>query len=249
MSRFAPAMQIITTEDGSHTLFAEQFNEIYHSRHGAIQESQHVFIKMGLDYVLEQKKDRQLAASSPSPLERELEGEAVSILEIGFGTGLNALLTMLQAEKRNLKLNYTTIELYPVDITTIKELNYTQQLGYEYCYGPYHSMHLVRWNEAHDVTPHFNFKKINASVIEHRVEPESFDLIYFDAFAPDNQPEMWSVDVFKAMHRALKTGGVLVTYCSKGVVQRTMKEAGFTVEKTPGPPGKREMLRAIKYGL
>ena len=225
-------MQIITTEDGSHTLFAEQFNEIYHSRHGAIQESQHVFIKMGLDYVLEQNKTN-----------------TANILEIGFGTGLNALLTMLQAEKQNLKINYTTIELYPVDIATIKELNYTQQLGYEYCYGPYHSMHLVRWNEAHDVTPHFNFKKINASVIEHRFEPESFDLIYFDAFAPDNQPEMWSVDVFKAMHQALKTGGVLVTYCSKGVVQRTMKEAGFTVEKTPGPPGKREMLRAIKNGL
>jgi tRNA U34 5-methylaminomethyl-2-thiouridine-forming methyltransferase MnmC len=225
-------MQIITTEDGSHTLFAEQFNEIYHSRHGAIQESQHVFIKTGLDYVLEQNKTN-----------------TASILEIGFGTGLNALLTMLQAEKRNLKINYTTIELYPVDIATIKELNYTQQLGYEYCYGPYHSMHLVRWNEAHDVTPHFNFKKINASVIEHRFEPESFDLIYFDAFAPDNQPEMWSVDVFKAMYRALKTGGILVTYCSKGVVQRTMKEAGFAVEKTPGPPGKREMLRAIKNRL
>lgn len=232
MSRFVPDMQIITTEDGSHTLFAEQFNEIYHSRHGAIQESQHVFIKTGLDYVLEQNKTN-----------------TASILEIGFGTGLNALLTMLQAEKRNLKINYTTIELYPVDIATIKELNYTQQLGYEYCYGPYHSMHLVRWNEAHDVTPHFNFKKINASVIEHRFEPESFDLIYFDAFAPDNQPEMWSVDVFKAMYRALKPGGILVTYCSKGVVQRAMKEAGFTVEKTPGPPGKREMLRSVKNGL
>lgn len=239
-------MQIITTEDGSHTLFAEQFNEIYHSRHGAIQESQHVFIKTGLDYVLQHKIKEPLAVSPPSPLERELEGVAATILEIGFGTGLNALLTMIEAEKRNLKINYTTIELYPVNIATIKELNYTQQLGYEYCYGPYHSMHLVRWNEAHDVTPHFNFKKINASVLEHTFEPESFDLIYFDAFAPDNQPEMWSVDVFRKMHTALRTSGILVTYCSKGVVQRTMKESGFTVEKTPGPPGKREMLRAIK---
>ena len=225
-------MQIITTEDGSHTLFAEQFNEIYHSRHGAIQESQHVFIKTGLDYVLEQNKTN-----------------TATILEIGFGTGLNALLTMIEAEKRNLKINYTTIELYPVDIATIKELNYTQQLGYEYCYGPYHSMHLVRWNEAHDVTPNFNFKKINTSVLECMFEPESFDLIYFDAFAPDNQPEMWSVDVFRKMYTALRTGGILVTYCSKGVVQRTMKEAGFTVEKTPGPPGKREMLRTAKNGL
>lgn len=240
-------MQIITTEDGSHTLFAEQFNEIYHSRHGAIQESQHVFIHTGLDYVLQQKIKEPLAVSPPSPLERELE--AATILEIGFGTGLNALLTMIEAEKRNLRINYTTIELYPVDIATIKELNYTQQLGYEYCYGPYHSMHLVRWNEAHDVTPNFNFKKINASVLEHTFEPESFDLIYFDAFAPDNQPEMWSVDVFRKMHAALRNGGILVTYCSKGVVQRSMKAAGFTVEKTPGPPGKREMLRAIKNGL
>lgn len=242
-------MQIITTEDGSNTLFSEQFNEIYHSRHGAIQESLHVFIKTGLDYVLEQKRDRLLAVNPPSSLERELEGEAVSILEIGFGTGLNALLTMLEAEKRNLKIYYTTIELYPVDIVTIKELNYTQQLGYEFCYGPYHSMHLVRWNEAHDVTPHFNFKKINASVPEYSFEPNSFDIIYFDAFAPDNQPEMWTADVFRKMHVALRTGGILVTYCSKGSVQRAMKEAGFTVQKTPGPPGKREMLRAFKNGL
>ena len=145
-------MQIITTRDGSHTLFSEQFNEVYHSRHGAIEESKHVFIKSGLDFVL----------SSPLGEDaRRADGVDVRIFELGFGTGLNALLTMLQAEKRNIKIDYTTIEQLPVDIDTIKGLNYTDQLGFEFCYGPYHTLHLVRWNEKHQVTPHFSFKKIN----------------------------------------------------------------------------------------
>ena len=136
-------MQIITTGDGSHTLFSEQFDEVYHSRHGAIVESKHVFIESGLNY---------------------FPTSEIKILEIGFGTGLNTLLTMLEAEKQNLKIDYTTIELFPVDIDTIKALNYTQQLGYEFCYGPYHSLHLVRWNEMHQLTSSFNFKKINESI-------------------------------------------------------------------------------------
>ncbi|HLP50125.1 MAG TPA: tRNA (5-methylaminomethyl-2-thiouridine)(34)-methyltransferase MnmD [Chitinophagales bacterium] len=222
-------MQIITTQDGSHTLFNEQFNEIYHSRHGAIRESLHVFIKQGLDYIVEGANANE-----------------VRILEIGFGTGLNALLTMLEAEKRHLNIDYTTLELYPIDIATIKELNYTQQLGYEFCYGPYHSLHLVRWNEAHAVTPNFTFKKVNESVFTYELPACKFDIIYFDAFAPDNQPEMWTADTFRKMYAAMRPDGVLVTYCSKSIVQRAMREAGLVVEKLPGPPGKREMLRAMK---
>ncbi len=223
-------MQIITTKDGSHTLFSEQFNEIYHSRHGAIQESKHVFIEAGLNTVLNELPQQ----------------EPIKIFEVGFGTGLNALLTMLEAEKRDLKVSYTSIELYPVEIETIKALNYTDILGYQFCYGPYHSLHLVRWEEEHPVTPHFAFKKINASLLEYKLPAEAYHLIYFDAFAPEHQPEMWSGTVFKKMHEALKPGGVLVTYCSKSIVQRAMKEAGFSLEKLPGPPGKREMLRARK---
>jgi len=230
-------MQIITTGDGSHALFSEQFNEVYKSRHGAIEESKHVFIKSGLDYVL----------SSPLGEDaRRADGVAVRIFELGFGTGLNALLTMLEAERRNIKIDYTTIELYPVDIDTIKALNYTQQLGYEYCYGPYHSLHLVRWNETHEITKYFSFKKIQNSVFNQSLISNHYSLIYFDAFAYTHQPEMWSAEVFKKMYNALEPNGILVTYSSKVVVQKAMKEAGFTIEKIPGPPGRREMVRAHK---
>jgi len=230
-------VEIITTGDGSHTLFSEQFNEIYHSRHGAIQESRHVYVMQGLDYVL----------SSPLGEDaRRADGVAVRILEIGFGTGLNTLLTMLEAEKRNLRVEYTALELYPVAIETIKELNYTQQLGYEYCYGPYHSLHLVRWNEMHELTHYFSFKKVNESVFTYHISLATYHLIYFDAFAPNHQPEMWTAEVFQKMYDSLVPGGILVTYCSKGDVQRAMKVAGFTEEKLQGPPGKKEMLRAHK---
>lgn len=218
-------MQIITTQDGSHTLFSETFNEIYHSRHGAIQESKHVFIKNGLEY---------------------FNLSAMKIFEVGFGTGLNALLTMLEAEKRKIKIEYEAIELYPVAIETIKELNYTQQLGYEFCYGPYHSLHLCKWNETHEITPNFKFKKVNESLLHWQLPTGYFILIYFDAFAPTHQPEMWTAAIFQKMFDALVPNGILVTYCSKSSVQHSMKEAGFTIEKLQGPQGKREMIRALK---
>jgi tRNA U34 5-methylaminomethyl-2-thiouridine-forming methyltransferase MnmC len=225
-------IEIITTGDGSHTLFSEQFNEVYHSRHGAIEESKHVFIKQGLDYILS------------SPLGKN--GNTVRIFELGFGTGLNALLTMLEAEKRNIKIEYTTIESFPIPIETIKALNYTDILGFEFCYGPYHTLHLVRWNEMHPITPHFSFKKINDSVFNSEIRNPNSEIIYWDAFAPTHQPEMWTTEVFKKMYDALVPGGILVTYCSKVSAQKAMKEAGFVIEKTPGPLGRREMVRAHK---
>ena len=226
-------MQIITTKDGSHTLFSEQFNEVYHSRHGAIEESKHVFIKSGLNFVF----------PSPDSEEGARRADEVKIFELGFGTGLNTLLTMLEAEKRNIKIYYTAIELYPVDIDTIKALNYTQQLGYEFCYGPYHTLHLVRWNEKHQITPLFSFKKIQDSVFNHSLLANHYSLIYFDAFAYTHQPEIWSAEIFKKMYDALEPNGILVTYSSKVVIQKAMKQAGFTIEKIPGPPGRREMVR------
>lgn len=226
-------MEIITTKDGSHTLYSEKFNEIYHSRHGAIQESRHVFLLNGLDYGL------------ANVLKPEDEGR-LRIFEVGFGTGLNALLTMLEVERRNLKIAYEAIELYPIKIETIKELNYTQELGYEFCYGPYHTLHLCRWGEWHDVTLHFKFMKREGAVMDAALPESDFHLIYFDAFAPEHQPEMWTEEVFQRMFSMLKPGGVLVTYCSKSVVQKAMKAAGFTIKKLQGPPGKREMIQAHK---
>lgn len=225
-------MQIITTADGSHTLFSEKFNEIYHSNKGAIQESRHVFIQNGLEYAIHSLK---------------LTGdERVRVFEMGFGTGLNALLTMLEGEKRSINLYYETIELYPVPIETIKALNYTNLLGYEHCYGPYHTMHLCTWNKAHPITPGFTFKKLNDSISNVQLQEHNFHVIYFDAFAPEAQPELWSAEVMKKMHELLAPNGVLVSYCSKVIFQKALKEVGFTVEKLPGPPGKREMVRAIK---
>ena len=218
-------MQIITTQDGSHTLFSEAFNEIYHSRYGAIQEGMHVFIKSGLEH---------------------LNLPTLKIFEVGFGTGLNALLTMIEADKREIKIEYETIELYPVPIETIKELNYTRQPGYEFCYVPYHTLHLCAWNESHEVTPNFRFKKINKSLLSYSPSVNSYSLIYFDAFAPTHQAEMWTKEIFRKLFDSLLPNGILVTYCSKSSVQYAMREAGFTIEKLQGPPGKREMLRARK---
>ncbi len=218
-------MKIFTTGDGSDTIFSDVFNEVYHSRNGAIQESQHVFIKNGLNF---------------------FSSDRVKILEVGFGTGLNALLTMLEAESKNIAVDYTAIELYPLSIERVKSLNYTNQLGYEFCYGPYHTLHLCRWNEVHEISNSFLFKKINESLFTYSPADNSFDIIYFDAFAPENQPEMWTLDVFLKLFKALTAKGILVTYCSKSAVQKTLKQAGFVIEKLQGPYGRKEMLRARK---
>lgn len=221
-------MRIITTADGSHTLFSDEFNEIYHSQHGAIQESQHVFIQHGLEYVL------SLGLVQP-----------IHIFEVGFGTGLNALLTLIKAIELNVKVYYETVELCPVPLEVIKELNYTQLLQNEKYRPPFHSMHLSTWGTENIITPNFTLKKINVSLAEYP-KNRSFNLIYFDAFAPQYQPEMWTEEVFAKMNSLLNTGGVLVSYCAQSFFQKTLKQCGFKVEKLAGPPGKREMVRAIK---
>jgi tRNA U34 5-methylaminomethyl-2-thiouridine-forming methyltransferase MnmC len=213
------------TADGSHTLFMPGLDETYHSTHGAIQEAEHVFIKAGLKY---------------------FDLKELNILEIGFGTGLNSFLTFLESQKNKILINYTSLEAFPLKLDLIKELNYTQQLSLEKKDDKvYKMMHEIEWGEYHQISSNFKLKKL-AEKLEKFSPTEKYDLIYFDAFGPRVQPEMWTVPVFKKMYNCLNENGILVTYCAKGTVKRGLKEVGFNIESLPGPPGKREMTRAQK---
>jgi tRNA U34 5-methylaminomethyl-2-thiouridine-forming methyltransferase MnmC len=225
-------MYIITTKDGSHSLFSEQYDEIYHSGNGAIQESTHVFINSGFQYALR--------TFQPWP------ETALKIFEVGFGTGLNALLTYIAALQNDVEIYYETIERYPVPVGVINQLNYSVMLEGDKHRDIYHALHLYPWNEVHDIAPFFKFKKMEDSFLSFEPQSNYFHLIYFDAFAPENQPEMWTLEMMRKIYDALVPNGIMVSYCSKSVFRKTLIEAGFTVEKLPGPPGKREMVRAIK---
>jgi len=215
---------LFVTQDGSHSLFSAQIGEAYHSRHGAIQESQHVFIKMGLQEIVKTNRE-------------------VKILEIGLGTGLNALLSMLQASAEKCKVSYTAVEAYPISIDQVRSLNYLQMLDAADLAPEFLQMHLSPWQEFVQLTDDFEIYKCS-SQIENCTFDRAYDCIYFDAFAPQAQPELWTTTIFEKMFQFCKPGGILVTYCAKGDVRRNMISAGFEVEKVPGPPGKREMLRA-----
>lgn len=214
--------KIITTADGSTTIRLQEWDEQYHSKHGAIQEAFHVFIKAGLSL---------------------FDSKAVSVLEIGFGTGLNAFITLLEAEKRSLSIRYEAVEAYPVSVDEAEKMNYPEQLGIPS--SGFMQLHTSNWEQDEKITPNFILKK-RKQFFQEITDTEAFDLVYFDAFGARVQPELWSVSVFQKMYNALKPNGFLVTYSSKGSVRRAMLEAGFLVEKLPGPPGKREMLRAVK---
>ena len=216
--------RIITTADGSTTIQIEDWNEQYHSLHGAIQEAQHVFIKNGLHCI---------------------DKNELSILEIGFGTGLNAFITLLEAEKCQQYINYVGVEAYPVISDEIAELNYVQQLNVENHAGFFQQMHEIPWEKEHRVSPYFTLTK-QQKLFSDISDVAAFDLIYFDAFGARVQPELWTEAIFKLMFNAIKPEGVLVTYAAKGSVRRAMLSVGFSVEKLQGPPGKREMLRARK---
>ena len=215
---------IIQTRDGSTTIQIEEWDECYHSRFGAIQEAQHVFIKNGLSL---------------------FENSSISILEIGFGTGLNAFITFLESKKLNQIIEYTGVEAYPVSPEEVQLMNYVPELNAEKESAVFVKMHECNWEEPIAMREDFVFTKRKQffAAID---DVETFDLIYFDAFGFDVQPELWSTAIFQKMHDALKPKGVLVTYAARGVVKRSMKEVGFTVEKLEGPPGKREMFRARK---
>jgi len=223
--------QIITTEDGSKTIHIPEWNEQYHSKHGAIQEADYVYLEKGLVGFLTSEKHKESIQN-------------VSILEIGFGTGLNAFLTLLYAEKHQLPTKYVGVEAYPITELELQSLNYSegtlsaQSLGFK-------KMHSQPWETFETVSEVFQLKKQKKSFLEIDAIAE-FDVVYFDAFGPRVQPELWTEAVFKAMFTALKTNGVLVTYCAQGHARRAMISAGFKVEKLNGPPGKRHMLRAYK---
>ncbi|PKQ46226.1 tRNA (5-methylaminomethyl-2-thiouridine)(34)-methyltransferase MnmD [Confluentibacter flavum] len=219
--------QVIITADGSSTIYLPEWDEPYHSKHGAIQEAYHVFIKHGLNYLCEQDYNQ------------------ISILEIGFGTGLNAFITNIESEKLNISIDYYGIEAYPVSVEDIAKMNYVTELKAENKASFFENMHQVSWEETHKITLHFSLTKQNKffSDIE---DQNKFNIIYFDAFGARVQPELWTETIFQKMYEALKPNGVLVTYSAKGSVRRAMQAVGFNVEKLPGPPGKREMLRATK---
>jgi len=217
--------EVIETADGSKTIRIIELDENYHSSHGALQEALHVFIKNGL---LEFKDKPQ-----------------ISIFEMGFGTGLNSFLSAIKAAELNLKIQYSGVEAFPVNEEELIQLEYAKLVGDENI-DLYTKLHSVPWGEFSTISEHFTLKKIQSELQILELEVESFDIIYYDAFGPRAQEEMWSVELFQKMYDSLKTGGFLVTYCAKGQVKRNMKAVGFTIEPLPGPPGKREMTRAWK---
>ncbi len=219
-------LKIVATNDGSASVFSEKFNQQYHSLHGAIQESMHVFINAGLHFKIKSLNE-------------------ISILEIGFGTGLNGLLTLNEAIKSNTKINFTTIEKYPLDNDIIERLNYGFIISMDNSSALLNQMHACEWNSLTLISNEFYLKKVKLD-FENIDFINEFDIIYFDAFAPNAQPELWTISMFEKMYNALKTNGILVTYCAKGEVKRNLKVAGFQIESLPGPVGKREMTRAIK---
>lgn len=219
------SLKIITTQDGSHSLLHEQLNETYHSIHGAIQESNYVFIEKGLEFV----------KSSGKP--------EIKILEIGFGTGLNALLTIQRTLTNSLTIRYTTIEAFPVEEEVWSQLNYADAVELK---AWFEKLHRATWNEWVELSPTFHLRKLHTTLQDVTVEVDQYDLIYFDAFAPNKQPAMWELPMLEKVVTSMNADGVLVTYCAKGQLKRDLQSLNLKVESLPGPPGKREMVRAIK---
>lgn len=217
-------MKLEQTDDGSYTLYVPELDEHYHSVKGALTESQHIFIEMGLKH-------------SPVLTPR--------ILEIGLGTGLNCFLTLLTSEETRRTIHYTGIERYPLNMEIIHQLDYPNLVGKGH-EADYFAIHEAKWGDDVILTPHFTLHKIEGDFTLDDFG-KGYDIIYFDAFAPEKQPEMWEQSLFEKLYQALNNGGILTTYCAKGVIRRMLQAAGFIVERLPGPPGgKREILRATK---
>lgn len=211
-----PAKEL--TDDGTHTLRHPVIGDTYHSTHGARTESEHIFIRNGFEECGER--------------------EVVRVLEVGFGSGLNALLTLRRAEQTGQRVEYTAIELYPIAVEDARGLCYAQD-------PMFIELHEAEWNAEVQVSELMTIKKVEADLVGVRFET-IFDLVYFDAFAPDSQPELWSEEIFRTIFESMGSGGILVTYSSKGDVKRALRGAGFEVSRLAGPPGKRHMLRAAK---
>jgi len=219
---------IVITADGSTTIFSQEVNQHYHSYFGALQETMHVFIEAGLCSGVFANSNR------------------LSILEIGFGTGLNALLTYFRAHELHKDIFYEALELFPLTVQEVALLNYPALLPYPNVKEIFTTLHSTAWNKKQLISKNFSLHKHHTSALEYRYPVNTFDLVYFDAFSPEAQPEMWTKEIFSAIYKSMKTEGVLVTYSTKGVIKRTLQSLGFEIEKLPGPVGKREMLRARK---
>jgi tRNA U34 5-methylaminomethyl-2-thiouridine-forming methyltransferase MnmC len=218
-------VKMIVTEDGSHSLFVPGLNETYHSRHGAVQESEHVFIQTGLLHLLEQTRN-------------------IRLLEVGFGTGLNIWLTLKVLQEKDAVAHCTSLETFPLPEQTYRLLNFSDGSD-EHLRDAFMTMHHAAWNEAVVIEEGFILEKVQTT-FQDFVPNKKFNLVYYDAFGPPVQPEMWEPSIFEKMAQLMDEGGVLVTYCAKGQVRRNLEAAGFNVERLKGPPGKREMLRATK---
>ena len=216
---------LMITEDGSHTIYLPEMDEHYHSVHGAIQESLHIYIEQGL---------------------LQTEKKELSVLEIGFGTGLNAYLTYCYALERNLSLNYMSLEKYPLTEDEYSALNYSNEIFPQYSAG-FDQLHRAEWDKMIEISTDFKLTKIKADLATFEFDDiPQFDLVYYDAFAPGKQPEMWTDKILQKVAATVNKDGIVITYCAKGTVRRALSGAGFIMERIPGPPGKKEILRGKK---
>jgi tRNA U34 5-methylaminomethyl-2-thiouridine-forming methyltransferase MnmC len=216
--------EVYLTKDGTHTLFIPELDETYHSRNGALSESMHIFINSGL---------------------KQSDKDQVCIFEMGFGTGLNALLTYIESQKMGIIIDYLALELYPLSPESITALNYPELIGNNKFADAFLNLHQLPWEERHEINSHFFLEKKQED-IRHVVHQKKYDLVYFDAFAPDKQPELWTRTVFSSIINNMNKGGIITTYTAKGAIRRIWQDLGLTVEKRPGPPGKREFLYGVK---
>lgn len=222
-------MKLLLTDDGSHTLMVEDLNETYHSRHGAIQESKHVFLKNGFRYIL-----------------GKYPGKIIRIFELGLGTGLNALLTAIESEKLAIPVEYTSIEPFPIPKAIIEKLNYNQVLDNPSAKAYFDQIHSRNWDKLNNINPFFRFRKIKSSIQDFKGEEAYFHLVYYDAFAPNKQPEIWKKEILEKVFSFLAKESAFVTYCAQGQVKRDLRASGFEVHALQGPPGKKEMTRGHK---
>ncbi|MBX9851161.1 MAG: tRNA (5-methylaminomethyl-2-thiouridine)(34)-methyltransferase MnmD [Cytophagaceae bacterium] len=219
-------IQLIISEDGSHTLFLPHLNETYHSTRGAIAESRYVFIDAGLEKLL-------------------ADNNEIVVFEVGFGTGLNALLSLMYALEKNIKVYYHTLEPYPLPEEIFSQLNYLELLNRNDLKDAYMSMHKSKNGETLKMNSHFQFTRYQSRLEDFQFENLNADIVYYDAFAPSKQAEIWSVENLKKVKSLLNEKGILVTYCANGQFKRNLKEVGFVVESLAGPLGKKEMTRGI----
>ena len=222
-------IEIITTSDGSHSLLNTELNETYHSTHGAVQESIHVFIKNGLEFFVQRNKSSH-----------------INILEVGFGTGLNALLALQYSLTHPVNIDYESLEAFPVDLPTVSQLNYPKEISLPEADKYFRQLHQSAWDQSDAITNSFKLLKRHVKIQEADLGAERFDVIFFDAFAPSKQPDMWELPILQKIEASMRNRAVFVTYCAKGQLKRDLKSLGLVVETLSGPPGKKEMVRAVK---